>query len=204
MDKLVKTDQTFYTASGGLSGLSGMLPDLLVGIGGLNIPVYAHVTEALSYDILIGMDWLVMAGARIDLDGNSIVLRKGLDLDITAPLLSSRRMTYLYEPGTVHSLMYAGSFIIREESPHSFPISIYDSEDEDDPDLIFYTSSSSTPSDLSHQDVVPWTLEAKPYTRVCGRYIPCSSSAPCHAPVFCPECYGGVLEMIFTAAIPSS
>lgn len=163
----------------------------------------------------------------------TLFLRKGLDLDITTPLLSSRRMTYLYEPDTVHSLVYAGSFIVREESPCSF--SIYDSEEEDDPELILHMSASSAPSNLSHQDVVLWTSEPKPYIpgkvisgmaspdifvdpqcdnpfltvihllcAICGRFIPCSSSAPCHAPVFCPDCYGGLLDSIFTTDMPSS
>lgn len=229
LDSVKRSDGCFYTAAGSAASLWGVVPNIFVGIGEFGLPVDAHVTEALTYDVLIGMDWLVMAGASIDIDGNKIIMRSGLNSVVTAPLLESghHSASNLYEHGTVHGLVDAGFVNLYEGPPWSFPLSICDSE-ENYVDLNLYSGPSAAKFEHSHQDVVIWSSEPKPFgpgetidmitspdifvdlqsgnpflsiifipCGVCGRYIPCSSSSPGHQPVFCPDCYGGLLEIIF-------
>ena len=80
---------TFGTASGQSASIWGTLPDFPVGIRALVIPITAHVTEAMSYDVLIGMDWLIMAAASIDRGKQNILFRQGLDQVITVPLIGN-------------------------------------------------------------------------------------------------------------------
>ncbi|KAL4427930.1 hypothetical protein ABPG75_002019 [Micractinium tetrahymenae] len=66
LDKLEPTKATFITAAGTREKPWGVLRDLPVQVGDLSLPLKVHVTGATSYHLLIGNDWLSLAGANLD------------------------------------------------------------------------------------------------------------------------------------------
>lgn len=79
MDKLVPSHTNFLTAAGKIEKPMGMLPSLPVTIGSLTLQIDCMVTKANNYNVLIGNDWLSMAGADILLSSSMLRTRLGPD-----------------------------------------------------------------------------------------------------------------------------
>ena len=62
----------FYNADGRKSETVGIMRDFPVTIGELTTKVTFSVTDALSYDVLLGNDFLLAIGARIDLKNKEL------------------------------------------------------------------------------------------------------------------------------------
>jgi len=76
------TKKTVYTtASGDRAHSLGTLPDFPVTIGKLTTKVDFNVTDALSYDVLLGLDFLKTIGAVINLRTNRISYELTNDLE---------------------------------------------------------------------------------------------------------------------------
>ena len=75
MDKMAPSNSTFLTAAGKTERPMGMMWRIPVTMGSLTLETDAMVTRANSYNVLIGNDWLQMAGADILLSAGVIRLR---------------------------------------------------------------------------------------------------------------------------------
>ena len=77
------TKMTFVTADGTTSVPLGKVEDVPVRFGEATIPVDAVVTEATSYDMIIGNTWLHKAKAVIDLNARKMrILHKGRKFEV--------------------------------------------------------------------------------------------------------------------------
>ena len=79
MNNLVPSQISFLTAAGKTEKPMGMLTNLPITIGSLTLPIDCMVTRANNYNILIGNDWLRMAGADILLSSAILRVRLGPD-----------------------------------------------------------------------------------------------------------------------------
>jgi len=75
MDKMAASNSTFLTAAGKSERPMGMMWRIPITMGSLTLETDAMVTGANSYNVLIGYDWLQMAGADILLSAGVIRLR---------------------------------------------------------------------------------------------------------------------------------
>lgn len=76
---MVPSRISFLTAAGKTEKPMGMLPNLPVTLGTLTLHVDCMVTKANNYNILVGNDWLRMAGADILLSSSVLRVRLGFD-----------------------------------------------------------------------------------------------------------------------------
>lgn len=86
LDKLEPTYRNYMTASGKAERPAGLLYRVPITMGSLTIEVDTMVTDANSYNILIGNDWLQMAYADILLSNGIIRLRTGRDTHEDIPI----------------------------------------------------------------------------------------------------------------------
>ena len=82
MDKMVPSHTSFLTAAGKTEKPMGLLLNLPITICSLTLHVDCMVTKANNYNVLIGNDWLRMAGA---------------DILFSSSLLRTRLAPYQYE-----------------------------------------------------------------------------------------------------------
>ena len=75
MDKMAPSNSTFLTAAGKTERPMGMMWRVPITMGSLTLETDAMVTGANNYNVLIGNDWLQMAGADILLCAGVIRLR---------------------------------------------------------------------------------------------------------------------------------
>ena len=79
MDRLEPCNTRYLTAAGKPERPMGMLFRVPITMGQLTIEIDAMVTNANSYNVLIGNDWLQMASADILLSSGTIRVRTGRD-----------------------------------------------------------------------------------------------------------------------------
>src|SRR5213080_1574604 len=54
----------------------GVITDVAISFGVCTIAVDLVVTEAATYDVILGMDWLTRANAKVDLGKQEMILSK--------------------------------------------------------------------------------------------------------------------------------
>lgn len=86
LDNLAKADSTFLTSSGETATPVGVANSCLVSIGDLELPVDVQVTRAVNYELLVGMDWLHMAGASIHIAESCVSLQVDRGVRIEVPI----------------------------------------------------------------------------------------------------------------------
>ena len=95
LDKMTPNDLTFLTAGGSSERFEGVLLALPIRIGRLD----TMVTPAQNYNILVGNDWLCMAGADLLLSKSILRIRLGAeqweDVPIDAEMIQRRLNTFL-------------------------------------------------------------------------------------------------------------
>ena len=65
MDRLLPSQISFLTAAGKTEKPMGMLPSLPITLSSLRLHIDCMVTKANNYNVLVGNDWLRMAGANL-------------------------------------------------------------------------------------------------------------------------------------------
>lgn len=73
----------YKSSSGDLHNLEGVIRDCMIEVQGIRIPLDVYVTNATCYDVLLGLDWLTQADARISIASGTLSLRKNQDEWIT-------------------------------------------------------------------------------------------------------------------------
>ena len=79
MDRLLPSQISFLTAAGKTEKPMGMLPSLPITLGSLSLHIDCMVTKANNYNVLVGNDWLRMAGADLLLSSGVLRVRLGPD-----------------------------------------------------------------------------------------------------------------------------
>jgi hypothetical protein len=86
LSKIEPTFSHYYNADGRRTQSLGKISNLVVTLGRLNTKLCFSVTDALSYDVLLGMDFLKHSGAILDLRSDNIRYDLGDGLEGVYPL----------------------------------------------------------------------------------------------------------------------
>ena len=68
------TKVTFTVATREKATALGIIKSVPITVGGLTIPISAIVSTSISYDILLGNDWLIKANAVLDLSNTRLTI----------------------------------------------------------------------------------------------------------------------------------
>ncbi len=110
MDKMAPSNSTFLTAAGKSERPMGMMWRIPITMGSLTLETDAMVTGANSYNVLIGNDWLQMAGADILLSSGVIWLRIDREQYEDVPIEANTGFPYInmmQEIGTEEQKVFA-------------------------------------------------------------------------------------------------
>ncbi len=77
MMHLVSGSETYKTASGVITQVMGRIDEVSVKAGGVQCTMTYMVVDTDSYDVLLGLDFLIKIGAVIDVERGLIQVRKG-------------------------------------------------------------------------------------------------------------------------------
>jgi hypothetical protein len=77
MMHLVTGSETYKTASGVITQALGRIDEVLVKVGGVQCAMTFMVVDTDSYDVLLGLDFLMKIGAIVDVERGLIQVRHG-------------------------------------------------------------------------------------------------------------------------------
>ena len=124
IDRITPSDITFLTAGGSSEKPEGVLTALPIRIGRLELKIDTMVTPAQNYNILVGNDWLRMAGADLLLSKSILYIRLGAeqweDVPIDAEITPRRLNTFLRQfPSTSQTPQQAILAAVAREAESS-------------------------------------------------------------------------------------
>jgi hypothetical protein len=99
MMQLVVGSETYKTASGVVTQALGRINEVLVGVGGVQCTMTFMVVDIDSYDVLLGLDFLMKIGAIVDVERGLIQVRRGRWID----MLQDFSFKILHRPGMKHT-----------------------------------------------------------------------------------------------------
>jgi hypothetical protein len=77
MMHLVTGSETYKTASGVITQALGRIDEIPVKVGGVQCTMTFMVVDTDSYDVLLGLDFLIKIGAIVDVERGLIHVRHG-------------------------------------------------------------------------------------------------------------------------------
>jgi len=77
MMHLVVGSESYKTASGVITQALGRIDEVVVSVGGVNCAMTFIVVDTDSYDVLLGLDFLMKIGAIVDVERGLIQIRRG-------------------------------------------------------------------------------------------------------------------------------
>jgi predicted aspartyl protease len=77
MMHLVAGSETYKTALGIVTQALGRIDEVSVGVGGVQCTMTIMVVDTDSYDVLLGLDFLMKIGAIVDVERGLIQVRRG-------------------------------------------------------------------------------------------------------------------------------
>jgi hypothetical protein len=69
--------ESFKTASGVVTQALGRIDEVVVNVGGVHCTMTFMVVDIDSYDVLLGLDFLMKIGAVVDVERRFIQIRRG-------------------------------------------------------------------------------------------------------------------------------
>jgi predicted aspartyl protease len=82
MMHLVSGSETYKTASGMITQAMGRIDEVSVKIGGVQCAMTFMIVDTDSYDVLLGLDFLIKIGAIVDVERGLIQVRHGPGSDV--------------------------------------------------------------------------------------------------------------------------
>jgi predicted aspartyl protease len=82
MMHLIAGSETYKTASGIITQALGQIDEVPVKVGGVQCTMTFMVVDTDSYDVLLGLDFLMKTGAIVDVERGLIQVRKGPGTDV--------------------------------------------------------------------------------------------------------------------------
>jgi hypothetical protein len=77
MMHLVVGSESYKTASGVITQALGRIDEIAVSVGGVDCAMTFMVVDTDSYDVLLGLDFLIKIGAVVDVEKGRIQIRRG-------------------------------------------------------------------------------------------------------------------------------
>ncbi len=77
MMHLVVGSESYKTASGVITQALGRIDEIVVSVGGVDCAMTFMVVDTDSYDVLLGLDFLIKIGAVVDVEKGHIQVRRG-------------------------------------------------------------------------------------------------------------------------------
>ncbi len=146
MMHLVAGSETCKTASGIVTQALGRIDEVSVGVGGVQCTMTFMVVDTDSYDVLLGLDFLMKIGAIVDVERGLIQVRRGPGtnvevLPLTVVNLLQNVSSETMERNATVSLESASSEILEVDlermtlcEPTNMPVSDSDTNTDDDTD----------------------------------------------------------------------
>jgi hypothetical protein len=88
MMHLVSGSETYKTASGMITQAMGRIDEVSVKTGGVQCAMTFMIVDTDSYDVLLGLDFLIKIGAIVDVERGLIQVRHGPGSDVEVLLLT--------------------------------------------------------------------------------------------------------------------
>jgi hypothetical protein len=82
MMHLVSRSETYKTASGMVTQAMGRIDEMSVKTGGVQCAMTFMIVDTNSYDMLLGLDFLIKIGAIVDVERGLIQVRHGPGSDV--------------------------------------------------------------------------------------------------------------------------
>jgi hypothetical protein len=82
MMHLIVGSETYNTASGVVTQALGRIDEVPMMVGGVQCTMTLMVVDTDSYDVLLGLDFLIKIGAIVDVERGLIQIRKGSGADV--------------------------------------------------------------------------------------------------------------------------
>jgi predicted aspartyl protease len=95
MMHLISESETYKTASGVVTQALGRIDEMSVKAGGVQCAMTFMVVDTDSYDVLLGLDFLIKIGAIVDVERGRIQVRHGPGLDVEVLPLTMVNMMQL-------------------------------------------------------------------------------------------------------------
>jgi predicted aspartyl protease len=149
MMHLVAGSETYKTASGVVTQAFGQIDEVSVGVGGVQCTMTFMMVDTDSYDVLLGLDFLMKIGAIVDVERGLIQVRRGPGTNVEVlPMivvnLLQKMSSETMECDVAITLESASSEILEvdlekmslcdpvETEPTSVPVSDSDTDDDSD------------------------------------------------------------------------
>ncbi len=144
MMHLVARSETYKIASGIVTQALGRIDEVSVGVGGVQCTMTFMVVDTDSYDVLLGLDFLMKIGAIVDVECSLIQVRRGPGtnvevLPLTVVNLLQNVSSETMERDAAVTLESASSEILEVDlekmtlcEPTNMPVSDSDTDTDDD------------------------------------------------------------------------
>ena len=121
LSELQPSPGKFLTSSGEASSPLGVRPECMLTLGPVSLPVDVQVTRASNYSLLIGTDYLSMAGAVINLATRTLTVQVDPDSFATVPISVQRQlyrtvMTLISDPPLAESPGTGGTSDVQDHA----------------------------------------------------------------------------------------
>ena len=121
LSELQPCPSKFLTSSGEASTPLGVRPGCIRTLGPVSLPVDVQVTRASIYSLLIGIDYLSMAGAFINLAARTLTVKVDTDSFASVPIIVQRQlhrtiMTFMAAPLQPESPGNGGTTDVQEHA----------------------------------------------------------------------------------------
>ncbi len=129
MMHLVVGLETYKTASGVVTQALGRIDEVSVGVGGVQCTMIFMVVDIDSYDVLLGLDFLMKIGTIVDVGRGLIQVRKGLRTNLEVLPLT---MVNLLQNVSSEAVEHDATVTLKSASPETLEVdlgkmSLYDS-----------------------------------------------------------------------------
>jgi hypothetical protein len=129
MMHLVVGSETYKTASGVVTQALGRINEVSVGVGGVQCTMTFMVVDTDSYDVLLGLDFLMKIGAIVDVERGLIQVRKGLGSNVEVLPLT---VVNLLQNVSLEAVEHDAIVTMKRASPETLEVdlgkmSLYDS-----------------------------------------------------------------------------
>jgi hypothetical protein len=104
MMHLVSGSETYKIASGIVTQAMGRIDEVSVKIGGVQCLMTFMVVDTNSYDVLLGLDFLIKVGAIVDVERGLIQVRHGPGADVEVLPLTMVNMLQTLNPEILMSM----------------------------------------------------------------------------------------------------
>jgi hypothetical protein len=165
MMHLVVGSETYKTASRVVTQALGRIDEVSIGVGGVQCTMTFMVVDTDSYDVLLGLDFLMKIGAIVDVERGLIQVRKGPGTNVEVLPLT---VVNLLQNVSSEAVEHDATVTLKSASPETLEVdlgkmSLYDSVVNKQADVPVSESDTDADTDSEEglQSVEPIDEESK-------------------------------------------